>query len=221
MPRSKEIAEKMLKTKAITVNLEEPFVFVSGTVSPVYVDCRKLLSYPSARNLVTEGFHEVLTDKIGLNKVGVIAGGETAGIPYAAFLADRTDKPMIYIRKTTKGYGQDSQIEGVLEKNQKVSLVEDVITDGTTKLKFNIGIRSSGAFMTDCLCVFSYYSTELGLNKGKKRLEKHDIRLHSLVDWDDVLEVMNTKNIFCKNVIQEIRNFLRAPEQWASDKGLE
>jgi orotate phosphoribosyltransferase len=211
----------MLRTKAIRVNLEEPFVFVSGTVSPVYVDCRRLLSYPDARKIITDGFYEELDSEIGLDKIDVIAGGETAGIPYAAFLAERTDKPMIYIRKKPKGYGQDSQIEGVLKKGQQVALIEDVITDGTTKLKFNIGIRSSGALMTDCLCVFSYHSTELGLNKGKERLEEHNIKLHSLVDWDDVLEIMSHKDYFPEKSIKEVRNFLLDPEHWATKRGLE
>lgn len=221
MKKSKEIAEQLLQTKAIRVNLEEPFVFASGTVSPVYVDCRKLLSYPRVRKMVTEGFHEILVEKIGIDNIDVIAGGETAGIPYAAFLASETDKPMIYIRKSPKGYGQDSQIEGVLKPDQKVALVEDVITDGTTKLKFNIGIRSSGAFITDCLCIFSYQSEKIGLSRGRDRLKEHDITLHSLTDWDQVLGIMATKNYFQEEAIQEVRTFLKAPEQWASDKGLE
>ncbi len=221
MINSKKIAEQLLQTKAIMVNLDEPFVFASGTVSPVYVDCRKLLSYPGVRKMVTEGFHEILVEKIGIDNIDVIAGGETAGIPYAAFLASETNKPMIYVRKSPKGYGQDSQIEGVLKPDQKVALVEDVITDGTTKLKFNIGIRSSGAFISDCLCIFSYQSEEIGLSRGKDRLKEHNINLHSLTDWDQVLGIMANKNYFQEEAIQEVRNFLKVPEQWASDKGLE
>lgn len=214
------IAKGLLETKAISVNLKNPFTFVSGVLSPVYVDCRKLLSYPKVRDEVTEGFVTVARDDIGLSNIDVIAGGETAGIPFAAFLAPKIDKPMVYIRKKPKGYGKNSQIEGLLLKEQKVILVEDVIADGGTKLKFNIGIRGAEAVLTHCLCVFSYESPKLGLSNGRDRLQKFGIKLHSLANWDDVFQAARGEYLETQE-IEHIIKFLKDPESWGRKMGYE
>src|SRR5581483_8461693 len=112
---------------------------------------------------------------IGLDKIDVVAGGETAGIPYASFVSHLIQKPMIYIRKQPKGYGGTKQIEGILEPGQRVMLVEDLITDGLSKLRFNIGIRGAGAKMTTCLCVFDYASDRLNQHEGKMNLARNGI----------------------------------------------
>lgn len=216
-----DIAKGLLESKAITVNLENPFVFVSGTISPVYVDVRKLLSFPKVRDKVTDGFIELIRKGIEIEKIDVIAGGETAGIPFAAMVAGELKKPMIYVRKETKGYGQNKQIEGTINKGDRVLLVEDVITSGTTKVKFNIGIRSAGATMTDCICVFNYESEVLGIHEGREKLKNYDIKLHSLVDWDDVLKIAEEDDYFSSEELAQIRKFLQDPEVWGKNMGYE
>ena len=218
----KDILTKgLLETKAISIDIENPFTFVSGILSPVYVDCRKLLSYPKIRDEITKGFIEIIKNDIGLSNIDVVAGGETAGIPFAAFLAPQIDKPMIYVRKKPKGYGQNSQIEGLLKEGQKVVLVEDVITEGDSKLKFNIGIKGAGANMTHCLCVFSYESPELGLSDAKDRLKKFNIKLHSLANWDDVIQTAREGDYWSDKEIDLITEFLKDPESWGRKKGYE
>ena len=101
----KRIAELLLSTQSIQVYRERPFVFVSGRVSPVYIDCRRVLSFPDARDEILEALAQIARRDIGLDKIDVVAGGETAGIPYAAFVSHYLRKPMIYIRKNPKGYG--------------------------------------------------------------------------------------------------------------------
>lgn len=215
------IAEGLLKTGAIQVYRERPFVFVSGRVSPVYVDCRRLLSFPEVRDDIVEQLAVKVKKEIGLESIDVVAGGETAGIPYAAFVSLKVGKPMIYVRKAAKGYGQSKQIEGVLEGGQRVLLVEDLITDGMSKLGFNEGIRAVGATITHCLCVFEYSLDRLNLHEGRKKLGEHDIQLHSLVTWDHVLNTGLSKKYFGDRESREIEDFLSDPASWGKKMGFE
>ena len=213
------IAEMLLQTEAIQIYQERPFVFVSGRISPVYIGCRRLLSFPEVREEIVTQLAKKAEAEIGLDAIDVIAGGETAGIPYAAFVSHLLRKPMIYIRKQPKGYGGTKQIEGTLEAGQRVLLVEDLITDGMSKLRFNIGIRAEGAKITDCLCIFDYASDRLGLHEGKKNLTEHGIRLHTLANWDHVLNAGLAKNYLSDDASKQILDFLKDPENWGRTMG--
>jgi orotate phosphoribosyltransferase len=216
---SQKVAEMLLSTESIAVYKDKPFVFVSGRISPVYIDCRKLLSYAAEREfIVTALAHKARAD-IGLDNIDVVAGGETAGIPYASFVSHLIKKPMIYIRKQPKGYGGTKQIEGILEPGKRVLLVEDLITDGLSKLRFNIGIRGAGAKMTHCLCIFDYASERLHQHEGRDNLAKNDIQLHVLADWDDVLDTGTSKNYFTEEQKAQIIEFLKDPENWGRKMG--
>ena len=211
---SHRVAEMLLSTESIQVYKDKPFVFVSGRISPVYIDCRKLLSFSPERDYIVTALAKVAEADIGLANIDVVAGGETAGIPYASFVSHLIRKPMIYIRKQPKGYGGTKQIEGLLEAGQRVLLVEDLITDGLSKMRFNIGIRGAGAKMTHCLCVFDYASDRLDQHEGKINLAKNDIELHVLANWDDVLDTGLAKNYFTEEQNKQIVDFLRDPENW-------
>jgi orotate phosphoribosyltransferase len=156
------LAQQLLQTRSVQIRPQEPFRLTSGRLSPVYVDVRRLISFPQIRTEITESFAKIAQERIGLSQIDVIAGGETAGIAYAALLAEKLNKPMIYVRKEPKGYGKSSQIEGVLEPGQRVLLVEDLVTDGGSKLNFQRGIESAGGTVHHCLCVFEYFSHEAG-----------------------------------------------------------
>ena len=216
---SNKVAEMLLRTEAIQVYKEKPFVFVSGRISPVYIDCRKILSFSAEREyIVTQLAVKAETD-IGLNNIDIVAGGETAGIPYASFVSHLIKKPMIYIRKQPKGYGGTKQIEGILEPGRRVLLVEDLITDGLSKLRFNIGIRGAGAKMTHCLCVFDYASDRLNQHEGRDNLAKNDIALNVLANWDDVLDTGLSKSYFSEDASKQIIDFLKDPENWGRKMG--
>jgi orotate phosphoribosyltransferase len=126
---------------------------------------------------------------------------------------------MIYIRKQPKGYGGSKQIEGILEASKRVLLVEDLITDGLSKLRFNIGIRAAGAKMTHCLCVFDYASDRLDQHEGRNNLAKNDISLHVLANWDDVLDTGLSQSYFSENASKQIIDFLKDPENWGRKMG--
>ncbi|MGE5817560.1 MAG: orotate phosphoribosyltransferase [Deltaproteobacteria bacterium] len=216
---SKNIAEMLLQTEAIQVYKDKPFVFVSGRISPVYIDCRRILSFPMEREYIVTHLANTAETEIGLDKIDVVAGGETAGIPYASFVSHIIKKPMIYIRKQPKGYGGTKQIEGILEPGKRVMLVEDLITDGLSKLRFNIGIRGAGARMTHCLCVFDYASDQLNLHEGKENLAKNGIKLHVLANWDDVLDTGLSKSYFTERASTQIVDFLKDPDNWGRKMG--
>jgi len=216
---SQKVAEMLLATESIAVYKDKPFVFVSGRISPVYIDCRKLLSFATEREYIVTELAKKAETHIGVDNIDVVAGGETAGIPYAAFVSHLIRKPMIYIRKQPKGYGGTKQIEGILEPGKRVMLVEDLITDGLSKLRFNIGIRGAGAKMTHCLCVFDYASDRLNQHEGKINLAKNDIELHVLANWDDVLDTGRAKNYFTAEQNQQIVEFLQDSENWGRKMG--
>jgi orotate phosphoribosyltransferase len=216
---SQRVAEMLLATESIAVYKDNPFVFVSGRISPVYIDCRKLLSFSAEREYIVTALAKKAETDIGIENIDVVAGGETAGIPYASFVAHLIRKPMIYIRKQPKGYGGTKQIEGILDAGQRVLLVEDLITDGLSKLRFNIGIRAAGARMTHCLCVFDYASDRLDQHEGKAALAKNGIELHVLANWDDVLDTGISKKYFTAEQNRQIIDFLQDPENWGRKMG--
>lgn len=185
----REIARALIETGAVLIRPDEPFTLASGRKSPVYVDCRRLISFPDVVKRVTRAFARIAEERIRLQGFEVIAGGETAGIPFAAFLAYELGKPMIYVRKAPKDHGRGSQIEGVLEEGQRVVLVEDLVTDGGSKLAFIEGIERAGGRVEHCLCVFEYHSRRAGLRVARERLARRGVRLHSLTNWDEVLEL--------------------------------
>ena len=134
------VAEILIDIESIKFSFEKPFILTSGLKSPVYVDCRKIISFVKERNMIMNIAEQYfLQHKIEFD---ILAGGETAGIPYASFLSERLQKKMIYIRKKSKGFGKNKQIEGEFKKESKVILIEDLATDGGSKAVFVEAIRN-------------------------------------------------------------------------------
>ncbi len=218
-PDRAEIAEltaKMLmEIKAVNFRPEEPYILASGLASPVYIDCRKLISYPRIRGTLMEFAVATLLRDAGFEKFDAIAGGETAGIPFAAWIADKMALPMQYVRKKPKGYGRDAQIEGDIHEGQNVLLVEDLTTDGGSKIKFCEAIRKAGATVTDTLVVF-YYDI---FPETKGKLAEHGVNLHYLATWHDILRVCRTNEYFSPEKLDEVEKFLNSPLEWSAANG--
>src|SRR6202035_349160 len=149
-----QTAKMLIEVKAILFDAEKPFTFTSGWASPVYVDMRKIISYPRLRNAILDFAVATVQHEIGYETIDVVAGGETAGIPFAAWLADRLMLPMQYIRKKPKGFGRNAQIEGHIEPGDRVLLVEDMTTDGCSKVNFCQALREAGATVEHCFVFF-------------------------------------------------------------------
>src|ERR1700686_5268949 len=148
-------ARILLETDAVLFSPEKPFTFTSGRVSPVYIDCRKLISFPRARRKLMDMGAALIERAIGFESIDAVAGGETAGIPFAAWLAERMALPMLYVRKQPKGFGRNAQIEGVLTAGQRVLLVEDLASEGTSKLNFVRAIRQAGGVIDHAFVIFN------------------------------------------------------------------
>jgi orotate phosphoribosyltransferase len=208
-------AKMLLEIKAVHFRADEPYMLTSGLASPVYIDCRKLISYPRIRSTLMDFATSILMRDAGFEKFDAIAGGETAGIPFAAWIADRLGLPMQYVRKKPKGFGRDAQIEGHLEEGQNVLLVEDLTTDGGSKIAFCDALRTAGAEVTDAIVVFFYDI----FPEARDRLGAHGVTLHYLATWRDVLEISREGGYFDANTLQEVENFLNDPLAWSAAHG--
>ena len=208
-------AGMLLEIDAVHFRPEKPFMLTSGLASPVYIDCRKLISYPRIRNTLMDFAAGIVMRDIGFEKIDSVTGGETAGIPFAAWLADKLGLPMHYVRKKPKGFGRDAQIEGSSIEGRQVLLVEDLTTDGGSKIKFCEAIRKAGAEISDTIVIF-YYDI---FPDAKMNLEKIGLRLHCLATWRDVLATCRPGGYFDGNTLKQVESFLDDPLAWSGANG--
>ena len=207
-------AKFLLEINAIHFNSVSPFILTSGLKSPVYIDCRKLISYPKARSILINFLSDIVVNKIGLDKVESLVGGETAGIPFASFLASKLELPMHYVRKKPKGFGVNNYIEGNNIKGKRVILVEDLTTDGGSKIKFCNSIRKAGATVEETIVLF-YYNI---FDDVPDKLKKSGINLNYLACWWDILNYCKEdKSIIDNETITQIEQFLISPEEWSNN----
>lgn len=203
-------ARALLEVEAVHFNAATPFTLASGLPSPTYIDCRKLISFPRIRSTLMDFLAVTVMRNAGFEAFDNIAGGETAGIPFAALVAERLALPMTYIRKKPKGYGRNARIEGVMTPGQRVLLVEDLTTDGGSKLSFVEAIRETGATCAHTAVIFSY-----GIfPETPARLAEHGLMLHHLCTWWDVLAEARASAAFDAATLTEVEAFLTAPREW-------
>jgi len=203
-------ARMLLEIGAVNFNTEEPYTLASGLPSPSYIDCRKLISYPRIRSTLMDFLTITVMRNAGFEAFDNIAGGETAGIPFAALVAERMALPMTYVRKKPKGYGRNARIEGDMSEGQRVLLVEDLTTDGGSKLSFVDAIRETGATCGHTAVIF-YYDI---FPETKKTLGDHGVELHHLCTWWDVLAEAKAQATFPKGTLDEVEKFLKSPRAW-------
>ncbi|MGA1233884.1 MAG: orotate phosphoribosyltransferase [Rhodobacteraceae bacterium] len=213
-PSKQEIARltarMLLEIKAVNFNSTEPFTLASGLPSPSYIDCRKLISHPRIRATLMDFLAITVMREAGFEAFDNIAGGETAGIPFAALMAERLALPMTYVRKKPKGYGRNARIEGEMTEGQRVLLVEDLTTDGGSKLSFVDAIRDTGATCAHTAVIF-YYDI---FPETVKTLGDHGVQLHHLCTWWDVLAEAKEQAAFSEETLAEVESFLRNPREW-------
>ncbi len=210
---SKEIAKILIDIKSINFSFNDPFTLTSGLKSPVYVDCRKIISYVKEREIIFNKAIEYFK-KNNLN-FDILAGGETAGIPYASFLSNKLNKPMIYIRKKPKGFGINKQIEGNFVKNQNALIIEDLATDGGSKIIFVNALRKAGLKVQDIFVIF-YYDI---FNFKSSELSKLNVKIHSLCTWKEIINYIENEKIFCQSEISNLKEFLSSPNSWRKKHG--
>ena len=203
-------ASMLLEVGAVHFNASEPFTLASGLPSPTYIDCRKLISFPRIRATLMDFLTVTVMRDAGFEAFDNVAGGETAGIPFAALIAERMALPMTYVRKKPKGYGRNARIEGVMAGGDRVLLVEDLTTDGGSKLSFVDAIRETGASCAHTAVIFSY-----GIfPETESTLADHGVRLHALCTWWDVLAAARAGQTFDAATLDGVEAFLNDPRGW-------
>jgi len=217
-PDQREIARltarMLLEIKAVHFNADEPFVLASGKPSPTYIDCRKLISFPRIRSTLMDFLTVTVMRNAGFEAFDNVAGGETAGIPFGAWVAERMAVPMTYVRKKPKGYGRNARIEGDMSEGQRVLLVEDLTTDGGSKISFVDAIRETGATCAHTAVIF-YYGI---FPQTEKTLGDHGVTLHHLCTWWDVLAEARAQGAFDSKTLREVEIFLKSPEEWQNTR---
>ena len=197
------IANLLLSIGCVNIDFKKQFTLTSGKKSPVYVDCRKLISFPKERELIINEMSKQIKSKYKDNST-IIAGGETAGIPYSSFLCQKMKYPMIYIRKSPKGFGKGKLIEGEFKKNTQSILVEDMATDGGSKLHFIRALRQNELKVKDIYVVF-YYGI---YPKAKKNISKMKVNLNYLTSWKDILTI--SPNYISDKDYKNLKNYLES-----------
>ena len=212
MKFSEEIAKISIETGAIQLSPETPFLWASGYRMPIYNDNRLLLGNSQHRQLIAEGFNDIITSKE--IEVDVIAGTATAGIPPATSLADMLKTPLIYVRPNPKEHGMKNQIEGVLSDNQKVVLVEDLISTGGSALKALTAIRKAGGQVDHCLSIFSY-----GFSKAIEQFKNAHCQLHHLLNFEELILLARENKSVSTEQFSLLKSWHSDPFNWGSKNG--
>lgn len=202
-----EIAEQLLDIKAVFLQPNAPFTWSSGLKSPIYCDNRLTLSYPKVRKNIAAGLAELI--KKNFPETEVVAGTATAGIPHAAWVSDILDLPMAYVRSKAKAHGKGNQIEGKVDKGQKVVVVEDLISTGGSVITAVNSLREAGCEVLGVVAIFTYE-----LPKGKELLGGAEITAYSLTDYTSLLDVAQKKGYIEEGDLASLNAWKENPEKW-------
>jgi len=210
-PDAQSIAAALIEAGCVSVRTDEPFRLPSGWASPVYMDCRRIISFPALRRRIVDAGIAQLRDRGALQGLDAIVGGEASGIALAAWIADNLDLPLLYVRKKAAG---KTQVEGSIAPGAKVLLVDDLIAAGHSKLRFVKALQGIGAKVPEAFVVFDY-----GVFGNRKLLEPLHVRLHALATWRDVLAAAKAANLLPKPALRELDQFLHDPVGWSGAHG--
>jgi orotate phosphoribosyltransferase len=210
----KAVTRLLLEADAIQVSRGQPYILAAGWASPVYVDCRLLLGEPKLRCAATDLAADFAAATFPANSFDAIAGAETAGIPFASWLADRMALKFRYVRKRPLGIGKDAQVEGGPVEGLRVLLMDDLTTDGSSKLAFARGLRAAGAIVEHVLTIF-YHDVFPG---AEARLNNASLKLHALATWADVLRTESPVRLRAEDRA-EIERFVADPVSWSMRHG--
>ncbi len=204
---AKKTAELLLQINAIKLKPENPFSWASGWKSPIYCDNRIILSYPIIRNYVREELAKHLERMYG--KPDCVAGVATGAIGIGALVADYLGLPFIYVRPEPKSHGRQNQIEGVLEQNQTVVVIEDLISTGNSSLNAVNALKDAGAKVKGMLAIFSY-----GFDIAEENFKKHHLELHTLGDYEHLIEHASDIDYINEAQLNTLMEWRRNPSEW-------
>lgn len=208
--KTRALAKALMKIEAISLNPVQPFYWSSGLQSPIYCDNRLIMSYPKVRNFV----EDELAKRIHLHypEAEVIAGTATAGIPHAAFLADRLNLSMIYVRSNNKDHGKKNSIEGRIKKGQKVVMIEDLISTGESVISAANKVREAGGEVIGTLAIFSY-----ALEESQKAFENQSYDLHTLITYPELIDMVTEEEKFSPYK-ETLSDWYKDPVKWSNKR---
>lgn len=193
------ISDILLEIKAVRLEPVNQFTWTSGIKSPIYCDNRQIISYPSHRKLITERFCERIKN---LGEVDLIAGTATAGIPWASWIADKMELPMVYVRGGSKGHGLKNAIEGNFQSGQKAVVIEDLISTGKSSIEAVSKLQEAGVQVLEVQSIFNYE-----FEAAKKNFQEATVAFHSLAGLEDLLTRAQAKGLLSTEQIGIIREW--------------
>ena len=202
-----KIAEILLNLNAVMLRTKPPFRWASGILSPIYTDNRLLMSYQKEREFIVNSFVKMIEkEKI---KADGFAGTAIAGIPWAAWIAQKMNKPMIFVRSESKDHGKENMVEGKLEEGKKYIVVEDLISTGTSSLNTINVIRAKNGIVDNCIAIFTYE-----LEKSKINFESANVKLNTLTNFTNLVKTSLQKKYISKEQLNHILDWKKHPEGW-------
>lgn len=213
MKISEQVAKILLKIKAISLNPKKPYRYASGILSPVYTDCRILMSYPKERRIIRDLYIDAMK-KMGT--FDLVAATATAGIPHAAWIADRLNLPMVYVRGSTKDHGKGNRIEGLVKKGQKAVVVEDLISTGESAVTTANAVKEAEAKVDYVLAIITY-----GMKKSKDNFKNNKLKLITLTTFQDVVAQAQKMGYINKEEVSIILDWIKDPPSWGKRMGFE
>ncbi|WP_034569720.1 orotate phosphoribosyltransferase [Carnobacterium divergens] len=207
MSIEKKVAQDLLEIKAVSLSPNKPYTWASGIKSPIYCDNRITMSYPSVRREIAKGLAELI--KRDYPEAEVIAGTATAGIPHAAWVAELLDLPMVYIRGKAKDHGKGNQIEGRITKNQKMVIIEDLISTGGSVIDAAGAAKNEGADVIGAAAIFTYE-----LPKGIENFKKHQLSFATLTNYSTLIDVALELGTIEANDLSLLKEWKQDPTKW-------
>ena len=209
-----DTAQALLELHAVLVYGGRPFIYTTGWASPVYVDCHRVMSRPDLRRKLMNHAAALLRSRLS-DRIDVVAGAETSGIPFAAWIAERLGLPMVYVRKKPIGWGVNAQIEGELASGARCLLVDDLTTDGMSKIAAARALRHVGATVEHVFVLFNYDIYP----QSRRAYAESGITLHALATWRDIFSATKALHYFEPDLAKEIKTFLADPIAWSVAHG--
>lgn len=207
MNTSKQVAKILLLLNAVSLNSKKPFRYVSGILSPVYTDCRVLMAYPDKRRIIRDFYIEAI--KKSNTPFDVVAGTATAGIPHAAWIADKLNLPMVYVRGKAKDHGKENLMEGIIKKGQKAIVIEDLISTGESAINSVNAVRKAGGKISYVFSIITY-----GTKKADDNFRENNLKLISLTSFQDLVEMAKDLGIIKREDRQIILEWIADPVSW-------
>ena len=204
------VAKNLLDINAVTLKPDEPFTWVSGMHAPIYTDNRLTISYPFVRRNIAVGMTELI--KHHLDDVDVIAGVATAGIPHAAYVAERLQKPLVYVRSKPKDHGRGRQIEGVLKAGQKVVVIDDLLSTGGSALKAVKAVEEAGGDVIGVVSIFSYQLKALDDN-----FKEAGLPYYSVTNYTTLIETAKQNQMISDDQLASLHAWRQDPAQWSKE----